>query len=415
MISRLWRHRDLRRTVWALSDQAVVSMGVFLGQILLARTLPQTEYGTFALLFGVVLTLQLVTASLLFYPLAVRLVVVRRDDRDRLLGASLVLIGLLTLVLALLLAGGLAAVGRASLIGSSLGWFLLWQTQEAMRRGLLSELRPGEAIPGDAVTYLGQAALMVILALAGGLTLTRAMYAMAAMSLLGALVHARRLQPRFGKKLELRATLRDYVSIGAVQALTNGMLATLRIQVLPWVLAVGSGPAATAALQAANNIINASNPVMIGLGNVIPQAASQSSDQGLSHAWWTVLKYALMATPFIGVYSVAVLAVPGLVLRFLYGASSDYTGLSLAVRLLMLANVVGIATEFVVWYLHGVRAVPRAVGINMVGALASLVLTVPLVALHGLTGGCVAMIGANGARLLLAHRMVSAMTHGRPT
>ena len=410
----LWHSVHFHRTFWALSDQAIVSLSMLVCQILLARHLPAAQYGTFALLFGGGLTLQLVNATLLFYPMSVRLVVARREEHKHLFASSLILIGLLSVTLGTVLASALLAFGRSELVIPSLAWFLLWQTQEGIRRGLLAELRPGAVIPGDSVTYVGQAICLAGLAIAGRLSITSALIAIALMSLLGAIVHLSRLRAPFATPLPLRRVLADYLEIGGWRALANGMFMTIRLQLLGWALAISSGPAATAACQAALNLMNASNPVMIGLGNIVPQAAAEGSGAGLGHAWRTVLRYASLGVPLILGYSVVVLAFPHLALRLLYGAASQYTGLSLAVRLLITSNLVGITTDFIVWFLQGIRMIQYAVGINLAGALAMLIFAFPLVELHGLTGGCVAMIGANCMRLIFARRLLTRMIAREP-
>src|SRR5436190_20241866 len=63
---------------WAIADQAVVSLGNFLTTIILARALTPEAYGLWSVIFGLILFLNVLPASLIIYPLSVRLAA--RDD-----------------------------------------------------------------------------------------------------------------------------------------------------------------------------------------------------------------------------------------------------------------------------------------------------------------------------------------------
>src|ERR1700733_3108416 len=84
--------RRLPAACWPLADQGVVSLGGFVVSLALARTLAPQEYGLYSLLFLAMLQLQVVTGSLLFYPLSVRGTVLSTDERANLFGTGLVLL-----------------------------------------------------------------------------------------------------------------------------------------------------------------------------------------------------------------------------------------------------------------------------------------------------------------------------------
>ena len=62
---------SIRRIFLAVSDQGVISLGNFLTGILLARHLTQSEYGTFALIIGVVISANSLHSALIGQPLTV--------------------------------------------------------------------------------------------------------------------------------------------------------------------------------------------------------------------------------------------------------------------------------------------------------------------------------------------------------
>ncbi|MDO9498617.1 hypothetical protein [Falsiroseomonas sp.] len=408
----MWTRLHLSRISWSLVDQGVVSGGTFLLNVLLARGLPAGEYGVFALLFGGMLTLQLLNTTLVVHPLSVRLVTAAPEDRPRLLTASLVLIAGISLGMAALLALVLALLGVPELILPALACFLTWQFQEGARRGLLSAFRFRAATLGDAVSYLGQAGVVLGLAASGMLTLTGALYGMAATSALGAAWQILQLDLRHSGPLQLRTTVLDYLSIGGGWALGNGLLLHGRSQILLWGLAASSGAAAVASFQAALNLVNVTGPILLSLCSIIPPTASHARARGLAEAWRASRVYAVLMAPLVLAYAAVVIAAPETMLWLLYGSQSDYLGLSTALRLLIIATLLGYAADVVAAFLHGVSAVHLAFQIAVIGAVATVVIAPPLIGTLGLIGVCLTHIGANLARLVASWIVLSRLIGG---
>jgi O-antigen/teichoic acid export membrane protein len=258
--------------------------------------------------------------------------------------------------------------------------------------------------------YIGQALIVIGLGFSGSLSVGSALYAMAVSAGLSAIVHSWQLELALPTRSSFRAVLADFWSIGGTASLGNGYLALGRIMVVPWALAAISGPAAAAGYQAAANIVNLSNPLVLGLGNIIPQAAASASAGGNAHAWRAVRSYVLIALPPIALYSVVILAVPGESLRIFYGAASDYMHVISAVRLLILVSLAGFAIEAVIAFLHGITSVRQAATINIAGSATSAIIVLPLVSLFGLNGGCITLLLANAVRLVLTHRALARVT-----
>ena len=384
----------LRRAVWTLTDQGVVSLGAFLVNILLARFLSPSEYGVFALLFGALLGLQVINGSLLFYPLSIRAAVASDAKKAKLIGLTVVSAGLISLALGGVLCVVIIAFGRGDLVLPVAAWFLFWQLQEALRRGLFAEFRHQAALLGDSVSYVGQVIVVAALALVGDLTLPLALFSMAFTSALAALVQSRQLtlDLRVGdlSPASLSLIAKDFWSLGS-WALGNHLVSLLRIQTFPWLLAASYGPAAAASFQAALNVVNLANPVVIGLGNLIPQAAARELSRGFGVAWAVARSYAIIGfIPLLLYYAIAILW-PGPVLTILYGVDSPYLTLADAVRILAIAWVLGYAADMICSFLHGVGAARRAFGINGLGALAAVITAVPLISAMGPSGGFFAL------------------------
>lgn len=398
----MWSRARLARVSWSLVDQGLVSGGTFLLNVLLARGLPTSEYGTFALMFGGMLMLQLLNTTLVIHPLSVRLVTTPPADQARLLAASLILTSAMSIGSGAVLALTIVLLGRPELALPALVCFLLWQVQEGMRRGLLASFRFRAAALGDGVSYIGKLAVVFGLASIDSLSLDDAFLGMAATSGLAAMGQALQLRLRYRGPLRLRATVADYWSIGGGWALGNGLLLHGRAQLLLWGLAIASGASAVAIFQAALNVVNLANPVMLALCNIIPPTASETRSKGLAAAWHAVRTYAVIAAPPIVVYAVLVAAAPETVLSLLYGANSEYLGLSTVLELLVVATLLGYAADVVASFLHGVSAVRLAFVIAAIGAAATLVIAVPLIGMLGVVGLCLTHLGANLARILAA-------------
>lgn len=405
----------LHRGSWTIGDQMVVSGGTFLVNLLLARQLPAAEYGAFAVMLGAMLTLQLPGGALLLYPLSVRLQAMEGvAERAMLVRSTLFLNLLLAVLLGLVLAPALAAFGRAELTLPALLCFVFWQVQEGTRRCLFTTFRHRAAILGDSISYAGQALIVAGLAACDAMTLSNVYLGMAATSLVAAGIQWAQLRLPLWGPLPLRQVALECWHFGGSWSLVNGILSQLRGQILAWAVAFEGGMATAAALQAASNVVNMANPLLISLGNIIPQAAARARRAGNAEAWRTARSYAYLALPFFLGYAALVLAVPEVILRLFYGAGSAYAELATVLRLLVIGALLGYAADIVVSFLHGVVALRLATLINAVGLLATVVLSWALVGHFGLIGGCFMVIGANLARLATC-RGVMAKVIGIPS
>ena len=270
-----------------------------------------------------------------------------------------------------------------------------------MRRCLLANFRYRAAVAGDAVSFIGQAALIAVLAWMNELTLVTALYAMSATFLAGTLVHISKLQ--FGRPniAQAAALARDYFSIGK-WSLVYYEMQILRLQLFPWVLAATTGTAATAAYQAASNIASLMNPISLGIGNAIPQAAAQARlSSGIFGAWRVARGYLLFGLPPILVICAAGLLAPQLVLRLLYGASSPYLDAAIIVQFLVFAALAEYVGDMIGKTLLGVGAGSLASMVTVLG-LGTAVFTLPLIPWLGVVGAAIALAIANLVRFIAA-------------
>ncbi|WP_247895987.1 lipopolysaccharide biosynthesis protein [Azospirillum brasilense] len=406
---------SLVRSFWTLADQGVVSLGMFAINIQLARTFPSEEYGTFVFFLSVLLALQVVNVSLIQYPLSVEGAVLDRAERRTLAGRAV----LMTAGSILPLSGIVALVGYGlgmpELVGPAVLYFIVWQVQEIGRRGLMSGLKHDKALWGDSVTYLGQIAVLNLMALGGHLTLERVFIAMTGPALAGAVVHFAILRPRFDGLSDLPAVVRRFWSIGH-WALANNLFLMLRVQSLVWLMAAMDGMASTAAFQAVVNLVNIANPIIIGMGNLVPQIAARGrstlhTEAGGLHpdeqAWLAIRGYVVIgAAPLLVYYSLGLLF-PDQMLHIVYGAMSPYADQEWPLRLLSIGALAGYLAEMVCSYFYGVQRSQFALVVNVTGTLAVFAVVGPLAAMYGVAGVCMALLFSSLLRVGAAHHYLS--------
>lgn len=396
------------RSTWTILDQGVVSLGAFLLNIVLARNLPPAEYGMFALIIGSLLLVQLTASSLIFYPMSIRSTVLPDAERRKLVGRGIVLLGLLGLPLILLIGAVLIAMGRTDLVLPLLTFFVVGQMQEALRRGLFAEFRHRDALIGDVIGYLGQVALVLALLQRSPATLADVFNAMSLAMAAALIVSYRLVGPDFRELGALRTMIADFWSLGS-WSLANNLTGVLRLQIFFWGLAALHGAAATASYQAALNIINLANPILIGLCNVIPQTAARRFQDGYGVAWQAARPYAVAgALPILLCYGI-LLVVPEFVLGVIYGPDSAYADLALPIRILAVAALLAYSADMVCSYMHGVDAARLALLINLLGTIAAAALFLPLAVSHAVVGCCIALAVASLVRLVASQWILSRM------
>jgi len=383
---------------WTLVDQGVVSFGNFLLNLLLARALSEQDYGEFALFLGSMYILRNIDYSLISYPLSLRLCITSAEERAGLLGNTILLAAILALALVAVMALGTALLKADHIVLPACLCYLCWQAHETSRRCLLADFLYRAAVAGDGIAYVGQALLVSLLARLDAISLPAALYAMSATFGIGAMVHLAKLRYAWPDLADAWPLAREYLAVGK-WSLINYQLVLTRFQLFPWVLAALAGTAATAALQAGLNIANMMNPIIIGMGNAIPQVAAHAYRSGGAIAATRAASgYVLFGLgPILFISTVAVL-MPQLLLQMAYGPSSPYLAMGMGLQLLAAAGVLDYIAEMVNKTLLGVQAGRLASLVNVLAVGAAAVLAFALIGQFGVFGACLALLIANVVR-----------------
>lgn len=384
-----------------MADQSVLSLGNFLTSVLLARAWHDPKvYGVYALCLTVINFLNTLHASLVTYPLTVRgaacddATPAGADRLRRLTGRALTA----TLCLAPLLALGLVFPVLKSHRWPLLPWvaaaLVFWQVQEALRRAMLARLRHARAVPGDAISYLGQAAAVWLLSRAGWLTPESAFAAIGLTSLAAAVLQAVQMRAAPLGLREVRPTAVDSWGLGRWLLLTNLVNVGL-IYLTPWVLTGTHGTGEMARFTALANVLGLTNPVvMCTCGLIVPAvAAARAGGGGPAAGRRAGLKYILQGMALLLPYYVLLLACPAFVLRVFYGPGSPYLDLGPLLRVFALGYAGAFAGQVLCAVLNGMGATRGTFLATVVGGVSSAALSVPLVIYFGLRGAVWSGVG----------------------
>ncbi len=372
---------------WSLVDQGCVSAGNFITTILLARALTPSEYGIYALLFALMLFAVTMHSAAIVYGLSLYGAAGTGTDLGPLVGGSLVLtVGLGTVL------GALAATAAAFFQAAPLApWIflalLLWQVQETTRRGLMSTLRHGDAVWGDALSYLGQAALLGYAFAGHRLTLAFAFQSMAGTSLVASIVQVVQLRVRLGDFRGALSLVPRFWRVGR-WALLVGLAQVFIGQALLWFLALRQ-IADVASFQSLLNLVRVTNPVMFAVGSVVlPTVAARRSEPVA--AFRAARSYALLGASMLVPYLAVISVFPDWVLRIVYGANSAYAGLGVDLRILILGSAFAYVGHNLGMYYFGLSRSDVVFHCNFASAVTTVVTGVVLVREAGVLGSTVA-------------------------
>lgn len=395
----------------ALVDQALFAGATFAVTILLARWLPAVEYGAFALAFSIFLLVAAVHTAVLTEPLLV-FGASRYADRFRsyvgvVLAGHALLTGAGSLVLCLVALGlwlagaGAAAAALAALAVAAPFVLALW----LLRRAFYVSHEPHRAIAGDAIFLAVLVGGIALLQSEGALSAPRAFLIMALGGLAGSAVLVARLRPqlRGATGPSARAVARDHWGYGSWNVVGQGaFLASGQILVVLVPLVLGLEELAV--LMAALNLFRPLNVVLPSIGAlVLPEAARRASSGADGRVLLAQLRRLLLVNGgAVLAYGAVVSFFAEPILHYLYGGR--YDGYATIVALFALTYATSAVVQVITLGLKAtgnVRSVPRIWGVS---ALVTVLFSVPMMLLAGLTGAMVVVAASYLVAALVAWR-----------
>jgi len=320
------------RTPAALFDQGLVSGANFLTNVLLARGFGVREYGVFALVWIAVLFANSLQYALIVTPMMSIGPKQLEQDRRTYYGAVLVQELIFALVAALLMYLSVSLSVRLypqwgiSELAMPLSLATLaYLLQEFLRRYFFCTRQSAHALATDAVSYLTQLPIIFWICSNHSGTLSMVLWVIASTSAIGFFACLRWYEKVEFASHSVRSVFLRHWRMSRWLVPTAFMqwgAGNLFLMAAP----LYYGPAASATIRAANNIVGVAHVWFLGLDNVVPaEAARQLRHQGIN-SMMSYLKNVLYRWGGVTVgFSAIVAAVPTFWLRLAYGIkySSD--------------------------------------------------------------------------------------------
>jgi O-antigen/teichoic acid export membrane protein len=291
MLNRVTKFTEHGASFIALADQGIVSATNFLTGVIIGRACGKAELGTYALVWTIISLITEINSVLTTSPYTVFNPRFGRYQRSRYLGSVLVHQLVLSLMFALVMAGGVALgsghtwlpadVAHAVLVTASVIVFIC--LREFVRRVSFAELKPVAAFSVDLITCLSQAGGVLVLLRFGLLTVSRSYELLGISSALAAagwlLLRWKSIRPGprlYGRDLERNWQFAKWV-------LGSCILSLFPRYMFPWVITAFHGTSATGLWAACAGIVGLGNPVALGLGNyVLPNISKVYARSGTS-------------------------------------------------------------------------------------------------------------------------------------
>ena len=399
-----WARRAARglagRNLWALADQVLISGANFVAVVLPKRTMGEEEFGSFSLVYSVLLLANIVQSTLLTQPHNVLAAGRAGEGYRRYTSSTAVVQVLLALVQAMALG---AAAWVAYSHGSPVTPMLVamvpavvgWQLQEFCRRVLYTEERYAAAFWNDLVSYGGQTAAVIALYAADRhtghayLTGPAALYALAVTSFAAAAWGAWQIRRSLCRAFDLSAVWENWVF--GRWLLGGEMLQWWSsLQMYIWLTAELLGKPAAGDLRATQTLFGPMRVFTFYLGNVLPIRFARTLEAGghgaVHKQFLTACRQVL---PLLGAYCLAVAIVPGPILHLAY--KGKFTAPAVVLSLYAIYTFVSYLPVLLASVLTAKRATRPVFLGNVWGALLALPVGYGLIRGMGLAGAPIAM------------------------
>jgi O-antigen/teichoic acid export membrane protein len=397
--------------IWSLADQAAVSLGNFLTNVILARNLAPHDFGVYAILFGVMLFIYGAHSALVAYPLSIRGATASKDGLVQLTTFSLWLTTAVGFVLSVALVVVCFFLGHFTLGLCCAAAMFSLIIQETLRRALMAHLRFRDSFVGDSLSYLGQVAIVLLLASIGSLSINTAFLAMAATSLAAAGLQIIQLEVWSARITHASLFFVDFWKLGRWMLL-NSIAGIFSAQLFPWILALVRGASLAGVFQALTGVVSVTNPIVLStVSLLLPASAKASMEHGKEKASRVATRYAFQGAALVFPYLFVAGLWPRFVLKLLYGSQSPYGGYANQLRLLAAAYCVLYISVMLAAILNAFEESRTNFIVLLVSAVVSVVVGIPLMIWLGLFGAIVTM--AIGILIRTGMLFVAVRRHGR--
>jgi O-antigen/teichoic acid export membrane protein len=314
------------REVWALTDQSVVSATNFLTNVMLARFMGLREFGVFALAWMSVLFVNSLQSALIVAPMMSIGPKQKEKDRPSYFGAvifqELVLVSFCFVLVFAALKVSSSFFPHAGLQRLALPLAVsafAYQMQDFFRRYFFATRQSRRALADDALSYLAQLPILLVLHKTGHLNSATALWAMAGTSLLGLLpgwfwLESVEFNAEWIKAITRRHwRISRWLSASALLQWTSGNLFVIAAPVY-------YGAAAAGVLRASQNLMGVTHVWFQGLDNVVPVETARRFREGGVHSMLAYTRSILVKWGGLTLlFAIVMAAAPGFWLHLIYG------------------------------------------------------------------------------------------------
>lgn len=355
--------KEISQGFFSLADQAVASITNFATGVILARCCSKEEFGLYMLGFTVILLVTDVQTSLIATPYMVFAPRLKGGKHALYSGSTLVhqlVFSLITMVIlavgALVTHFGIGPQGLSRVMGVLSTVIAVIMMREFVRRVCFARLKLKAAFVFDACVGAGQIAGLLLIARLGWLSANSAYWLIGAACGAGVAwwlwTDRNYFRPRAGASI---ADLKRNWTFGK-WVFASGLLWTASTNLYPWLLAFFHGAAAAGTFAACMGVVSASNPVLLGIQNLVgPKIAHEYANNGPIALRRLVLRISgIIALP-LSLLTVVLILWGDRFVGMLYGR--QYTG-NMAVVAVLACNLLVTAVAFA--FSRALFAVERA-------------------------------------------------------
>ncbi|WP_345682169.1 lipopolysaccharide biosynthesis protein [Novipirellula caenicola] len=408
----VWQSPNLRGGSLSVLDQGIVSATNFLTTVMIGRWCGQDGLGIYFLAFNIVLLSRNIQYQLVAGPYTVFAHHRAPGQRAMYDGSTLVHQCVLAMVAAvttllsirfLMPESDLASGGMLLAVLTLTLPFILFR--EFIRQVELAHLNLVSVVSIDAVVAVVQLGGLLSLGWFAEVSVGRAFSLIGAGSLLAGIGWFVTRRPKFEFHVpEILADWRKNWSFGK-WALASHLTGSSMPYLMPWITVVVRGEEETGMFAACTTLIGLSNVVVLGIDSFLTARCAASFASGGTAALKGILwRFMVIFLVLIGFFCLAVIAIGGPLVQWLYGA--QYAGAGPIMVLLafsVLARSMGIVAGAGIWAMH----LPKA---NLIADILTLVVAMAVtyfvVQSHGVLGIAMAT---------LAGSLVGAITRGTTT
>ncbi|MGA2352165.1 MAG: hypothetical protein ABSF70_17145 [Terracidiphilus sp.] len=387
------------REIWALTDQSIVSATNFLTAVMLARFMGLREFGVFTLAWMSVLFVNSLQTALIVAPMMSIGPKQQEKDRPSYFGTvvfqELVFVSLcfVLVFVALKLSDSVFPHKNLQQLALPLAVSAFaYQMQDFLRRYFFVTRHSRRALADDALSYLTQLPILLMLHHAGQLNSATALWAMAGTSLIGLVPGWFWMEPLKLSGESIKAISQRHWKVSrwlGASAMLQWTSSNLFLISAP----LCYGAAAAGALKASQNLMGVTHIWFQGLENVVPAETARRLHDGGVHSMLAYTRSILVKWGGMTLLFAIVMAVaPGFWLKLAYGQEMVHYGYILRL----------FALQYVIVFMGGpLRAGLQALEFTVPVFWSYLAMTalafsfaVPLAKWLGISGSLLGLIGA---------------------